>query len=108
MLGMVSLSIAAVIGLSMLLGGAFYYKLQFFSFEILMRSASIALVVFALASIILLFYPRLALRIDRLNPRVLSEPDQATSATTRKLISDPPFEPASVTEHSTELLKIPK
>jgi len=108
-LGLVSLSIAGVIGLFMLLAGAFYYKLQFFSLEILMRSASVALVIFALASIVLLVYPKLVMKIDQLNPRLRAdETDKNETVTTSKLLSDPPFEPASVTEHSTELLKTPK
>jgi hypothetical protein len=109
LLGIASLSIAGVIGVSMLFAGAFYYKLQFFSLEILMRSASVALVVFALASIVFLFYPKLVMKIDRLNPRLpAEEAGQTETVTTSKLLSDPPFEPASVTEHSTELLKQPK
>jgi hypothetical protein len=109
LLGKASLSITGVIGVSMLFAGAFYYKLQFFSLEILMRSASVALVVFALASIVLLFYPKLVMKIDRLNARLpAEEAGQTETVTTSKLLSDPPFEPASVTEHSTELLKTPK
>ena len=109
LLGMASLSIVGIIGVSMLLAGAFFFKLQFFSFEILMRSASVALVVFALASIVLLFYPKLFMKIDQLNPRLhAEEEDQPGTVTTGKLLSDPPFEPASVTEHSTKLLKTPK
>lgn len=109
LLGLASLSIAGIIGLSMLFAAAFYYKLQFFSLEVLMRSASVALVVFALASIVLIFYPKLTLKIDRINPRLSPEESgQSEAFTTSKLLSDQPFEPATVTEQSTELLKTPK
>ena len=109
LLGLGALSIAAVIAVSMLLAGALFFKLQFFSFEILMRSASIALVVFALASVVLLFYPKLFMSIHQLNPNEpAGEPVQIKTVATSKLLADSLFEPASVTENSTELLKTPK
>ena len=110
MLGVLSLSVAGIIGLCLLLANAFYYKLQWFGPEMLFRSAAVALLAFAIASIFFFNYPKLFMKFDRLTPRLPVEPVNAGSerATTNKLLSDPPFEPASVTEHSTELLKTPK
>lgn len=105
-LGFFSVSVAGIIGFSLLIAGAFYYKLQIFGPELLFRSASIALVVFALASIFFFNYPKFAMRFDRIDPNFApEEEDQPRSGDTNKLLSDAPFEPASVTEHSTELLK---
>jgi hypothetical protein len=106
--GIAAMSIAGVIAVSMLLAGALFFKLQFFSFEILMRSASIALVLFALASAVLLFYPKLFMRVHKLKPSEPAEnPIHIEAIATSKLLADSPFEPASVTENSTELLKTP-
>lgn len=109
MLGVFSLSTAGVIGFSLLLANAFYYKLQIFGPELLFRSASVALLFFGLASVFFFNYPKLFMKFDRLNPRL--EPKKnvlSEAAPTNRLLADPPFEPASVTEHSTVRLKTPK
>lgn len=108
-LGLLSLSIAGMVGLMLVLANAFYYKLQFFGPELLFRAASIAIVVFAVTAIFLLKYPKFFMKLDQLNPHLPVEtksPDEPLE--TNRLLSDPPFEPASVTEHSTELLKTPR
>ena len=107
MLGIFSISTAGIIGISMLIAGAFYYKMQWIGPELLFRSASIALVLFALASVFFFNYPKLVMKFDKLNPRLPNVPKKDVEpVTTRKLIEDRPFEPVpSVTEHSTELLK---
>lgn len=109
-LGILSISISGFLGFCLLLANAFYYKLQFFGPELLFRSATVALLAFALASIFFFNYPKLFMKFDRLNPLLPVERGEVGSdrATTNKLLSDPPFEHASVTEHSTELLKTPK
>jgi hypothetical protein len=107
--GVASLSVAGIIGLSLLMANAFYYKLQIFGPELLFRSAAVALFIFAIASIFFFNYPKLFMKFDKLNPRLPVDKDEhKESATTNRLLSDPPFEPASVTEHSTELLKTPR
>ncbi len=106
LLGVASLSIAGIIGLSLLMANAFYYKLQIFGPELLFRSAAVALLVFAAASIFFFNYPKFVMKFDRVDPQL--EPQEEKPATTNRLLADPPFEPASVTEHSTELLKTPK
>jgi len=108
-LGIASISIAGIIGLSMLLANAFIYKLEIFGPELLFRSASVALLIFGLASVFFFNYPKLFMKFDRLNPRLRpDEVETLETPTTNKLLADPPFEPASVTERSTELLKTPK
>ena len=47
------------------------------------------------------------MNFESVNPRL--DPDQSSEPRdTKKLIEDRIFEPASVTEHSTELLEIPR
>ena len=104
-LGIGSLSIAGLIGLGSLLAKVFYYKLILFGPEVLFYSAFGALVLFALLSVFFFNYPKLFMNFEKVNPRlpaaVVNDP---VSLPTNKLIEDPLFEPASVTEHSTELL----
>lgn len=102
MLGVVSLSTAGVIGLMLLLSQAFYYKLLLLGPELLFGSAFVAVILFLLASVFFFNYPRLFIKIERPNAG-FSESGE-TAPQTNKLLGDPPFEPASVTEHSTELL----
>jgi hypothetical protein len=102
-LGVISLSTAGVIGLMLLLSKVFYYKLLFLGPELLFGSAIGALILFLLASVFFFNYPKFFLKLNRTNARFS---DQAEAATpTAKLLNDPPFEPASVTERSTELLR---
>jgi hypothetical protein len=99
MFGVGSLSIAAVIGLMLLLSRVFYYKLMIFGPEVLFGSAVGALILFLLASLFFFHYPKLFMK-----PRPHHSDESEPSSPTNKLLNDPPFEPASVTEHSTELL----
>ena len=103
MLGVVSLSTAGVIGLMLFLSKVFYYKLLLLGPELLFGSAIGAIILFLLASIFFFNYPKLFLKLGRVNPR-FSEQAEITTPT-NKLLNDPRFEPASVTEHSTELLQ---
>ena len=103
LLGKSALTISGIIGLSLLLTLAVYYKLMLLGPEVLFGSAVGALILFLLASIIFLAYPKFFLKIDG---AILRSPEQSELTTrTRKLLNDPQFESASVTEHSTELLK---
>jgi hypothetical protein len=98
MLGVFSLSTAGVIGLALLFAKVFYYKLIILGPELLFGSAIGAVILFMLASVFFFNYPKLFMK----SGHVSQQPDLATP--TNKLLNDPPFEPASVTEHSTELL----
>lgn len=106
-LGLVSLSIAGFVGLSLLMFVAAYYKLILLGPELLYGSAIGAVIGFVLLSVFFFNYPKLFMRVDRSNGRSLAteDPTRTNAPTTSKLIDDRPFEPVpSVTEHSTELL----
>jgi len=103
LLGVGSLSIAAIIGLCMLLGKAFYYKLTLFGPEVLFWSAFGALILFGLSSVFFFNYPKVFLKMDKVNPRLDGNVDQ-NSGRTNRLPDASSFEPASVTERTTELL----
>jgi hypothetical protein len=98
-----ALSIAGIIGLCLLLTLAVYYKLMFFGADILIGSAIGAFILFLLASMFFLTYTKFFLRINRVIPSSHEQPE--LTKPTGKLLDNPTFEPASVTEHSTELLR---
>ncbi len=103
MLGVVSLSTAGIIGLMLLISKVFYYKLLLLGPDLLFGGALGGLILFLLASVFFFNYPKLFLKIESVNPRFRGQ--AVPAATTNKLLNDPPFEPASVTEHSTEILR---
>jgi hypothetical protein len=106
MLGAFFLSMAGVVGLSILIAAVFYYKMQWVGPQILFGSASIALVVFTLLSGFFLSYPKIMMKLDRFNVEPMNSP-KVEAVTTRKLIDERPFEPiSSVTEDATELLPV--
>jgi hypothetical protein len=105
MMGVFSLSTAGLIGLMLLFSKIFYYKMILFGAEALFMSASIALVCFLLLSVFFFNYPKVVMNFEKLNPRLPAPPgDDGEPLPTNKLIEDRPFEPASVTEHTTALL----
>lgn len=106
--GVFSLSVAAIIGFSMLVAKAFQYKVILFGPDVLFYLAFAALLLFGLFSVFCFNYKEFV-NFDKLNPRLPSpEKSDVEKVTTNKLIEDRVFEPASVTEHSTELLEIPR
>ena len=107
-IGVASLSVAAIVAFSMLVVKAFEYKVILFGPNVLFYAAITAFVIFALFSVYCFNYKEF-IDFDKLNPRLPTpEPNEIEKFTTSKLIEDRPFEPASVTEHSTELLEIPQ
>ena len=106
-LGKLCLGIAGFIGFLILFGQLFYEKLKVLGPDLLFGGASIGLVIFMIAAAVLLSYPRMVMKFDNLKPRspVDTLSDQEHHLDTNKLLGETPFEPASVTEHSTELLK---
>jgi len=107
--GVFSLSIAAIVGLSMLIVKAFQYKVILFGPNVLFYAAFAALLLFGLFSVYCFNYKQFV-NFDKLNPR-LPFPDnegEIEKVTTNKLLEDSIFTPASVTEHSTELLEVPR
>lgn len=106
-IGVFSLSVAAIIAFSMLIVKTFEYKVILFGPNFLFYAAIAACVVFALFSVYCFNYKEF-INFDKLNPRLPApEKDVIEKFTTSKLIEERRFEPASVTEHSTELLEIP-
>ena len=101
MLGVFSLSIAGFVGILLLFAKVFYYKLIILGPDLLFGSAIGAVIFFLLASVFFFNYPKLFMRPGQVNPT--EQPELTTP--TNKLLNNPPFEPASVTEHSTELLR---
>ena len=99
-LGVFSLSIVGIIGLCLLIAVTVYYKLAILGPELLFGSAIGALILFLVASFAFFAYSKYltSFGYSAKEQRDLRNP-------TKKLLNDPPFEPASVTEHSTELLK---
>jgi len=103
MLGIVSISTAGVIGLALLLSQIVYYKLRLLGPELLFGSATAAVIMFLLASVFFFNYSKFFIKPDWSDPHIPRQTE--TTTPTNKLFNDPPFEAASVTEHSTELLK---
>ena len=105
-MGLISIITAAFIGLGLILAKVFYYKLLLFGPDLIFYSVTVVLIIFALLSVFFFNYPKLFMKFDKLNPRVAASTvdDDDLSLPTNKLLNDPPFQPASVTEHSTELL----
>lgn len=106
--GVFTLSVAALIGFSMLIAKAFEYKVILFGPDVLFYIAFGALVLFGLFSVFCFNYKEFV-NFDKLNPRLPSHKKEDTEpATTNKLIEDHHFERASVIENTTELLKTPR
>lgn len=106
--GVFSLSVAAFLGLAILLVKAFQYKVILFGPDALFYAAFAALVLFGLFSVFCFNYKEFV-NFDQLNPRLPSpEPNDVETVATNKLIEDRPFEPASVVENTTELLSASK
>jgi hypothetical protein len=107
-LGVVSFSIAALIGVAFVFSKIVEYKLVLFGPEVMYWSAFIVLVFFGLLSVFFFNYPKLFMNFDALNPRLNPQNDESADPvpTTSTLIDDRPFEPASVTEDTTRSLKV--
>ncbi len=104
-LGLASLSIAGLIGLMLLVFTVALYKLILFGPEVLFVSSIVALIVFLLLSVVLIGYPKLFMRFEKVNQQLAPHDESSPTVTTGKLLEDRLFEPVpSVTENSTDLL----
>lgn len=106
-LGVASLSLFALLGLMMLMAKVFYEKLKLFGPEALFWPAFIMMMVFGILSVIFFNY-HVGMKMGKVNPRLPAPPVNTEPVDTNKLLADPPFERASVTEHTTELLSSKK
>lgn len=105
--GMASLVITAIVGLSMFLYKVGGYKAGLFGETTLLWIAFGAFALFGLLAVFLVNYPKVFMNFENVNPRLDTE-KSSKPRDTRRLIEDRLFEPASVTERSTELLEIPR
>ncbi len=99
-MGIFSLSVAGLVGLMLLITKVFYYKLLLFGADALFMGAGVGIAVLGLLSILFFSYPRIFMNFEKLD-----QAGDGETLNTAKLIEDRMFEPASVTEHTTELLK---
>jgi amino acid transporter len=107
-LGVVSFSMAALIGAAFIFSKIVEYKLVLLGAEVMYWSAFIVLIIFGVLSVFFFNYPKLFMNFDALNPRLNPPIDDSSDPvpTTSKLIDDRPFTPASVTENTTRSLKV--
>ena len=107
-LELASFGMTAAIGLAMIIWKVAEYKAALFGPEVMLWSAFVAFALFGLLSVFFFNYPQLFIKIEAVNPRLSSTSAAApeNTPTTNKLLEDRIFEPASVTEHSTELLSV--
>lgn len=103
-LSIYSLSVSGLIGISFLLFTAALYKMILFGPNVLSWAGTGAIIAFVLLSVFFFIYPKLFMKSEKVDPRLSPSQDAPLQTNTSKLIEDRPFEPASVTEHSTELL----
>lgn len=103
-LGLGALIAAGVLGIGMILSKAAYYKLILFGPEVLIWSAFGAFALFGLLSVFFFNYPKQFMKFKKIDPPP-SPTDDGGGTPTNKLIEDRLFEPASVVEHTTELLR---
>jgi len=100
--GMYSLSVAGIIGFTILLFKATQYKLILFGPDVLLGSAVAALIAFLLLSIFFFNYPKFFLK----NKNRPIDEDPSTAPVTAKLIEDRPSDyVSSVTENTTKSLR---
>jgi hypothetical protein len=105
-IGVVCLSISGMIGFSLLLFKAAQYKLEVLGPNVLFGSAIGALILFLLLSLFFFNYTGGRGSKRKAPP---SDENSGSPAVTAKLIEDRPFESASsVTENTTEMLKVPR
>lgn len=107
-LGLISISVAAFLAFALIFTKAAYYKIILFGADLIFGAAFVALLIFGLMSVFFFNYPKLFMKFEKINPR-LPAPDESEPmpGDNARLIEERPFEPvSSVTEDSTELLKV--
>jgi hypothetical protein len=81
-----------------------------FGANVIFGAALVAMFVFGLLSVFFFNYPKVFMKMDKVNPNLPPpQENELPPATTAKLIDDRPFEPVpSVAEHTTDLLPVKK
>jgi len=103
-IGLLCFSLAGLLGLLMLIVLAAFYKILILGPEIIFGAAAAAMVGFLLLSLFFFNYPRFFMKARKFE----SDENAPSTVITAKLIEDRPFEPvSSVTEATTEVLKVP-
>jgi hypothetical protein len=96
------------IGISYLFYKIIYFKMILFGESAIFWSAFIAFIVFGLLAVFFFNYPKFFMneKLSELKEKMSDAENNQIGAETKKLLSESRFEPASVTENSTELLAV--
>lgn len=107
-LGVFALICFGGIGISYLFYKIIYYKMILFGENVMFWSAFLAFVVFGLAAVFFFNYPKFFIseKLNELREKTAETEKNQIGAETNKLLNESHFEPASVTENSTELLAV--
>jgi magnesium-transporting ATPase (P-type) len=69
-LGIFSLSLFAFLAVALVLGWTTYYKLHWFGFNLIFGAAFVAMFLFGLLSVFFFNYPKVFMKMDKVNPRL--------------------------------------
>src|SRR5215204_1253197 len=107
-LGVLALCCFGSIGISYLLFKVVQYKMILFGESAIFWSAFLAFIVFGLLAVFFFNYPKFFMneKLSELKEKMSESEKNQIGAETNKLLSESRFEPASVTENSTELLAV--
>ena len=106
-LGIFSLSAFALIGFAFIISAVGYYKIILFGADVIFWSAFGAFAAFGLLAVFFFNYPKLFMKLQTVNPRLLKPEEREISEPTNKLLQEGFIEPLpSVTENSTELFTV--
>jgi hypothetical protein len=107
-LGVFALVCFGSIGISYLFYKIIYYKMLLFGENAIFWSAVTAFIVFGLAAVFFFNYPKFFMeeKLAELKGKMAEAEQNQISAETNKLLNESHFEPASVTENSTEFLQV--
>jgi hypothetical protein len=107
-LGVFALVCFGSIGISYLFYKIIYYKMILFGENVIFWSAVLAFIIFGLAAVFFFNYPKFFMneKLSALKEKMAESETNQISIPTGKLLSESRFEPASVTENSTELLAV--
>ena len=107
-LGVFALVCFGSIGISYLFYKIIYYKMLLFGENAIFWSAFLAFIVFGLLAVFFFNYPKFFMneKLSELKEKMAESETNQIEAETNKLLNESRFEPASVTENSTELLAV--